>query len=61
MSELIRYRWLCYYKSSENTREGVEVIAARTKEEAESLYRRFFNVSGPVVVVPRIEVVRPHV
>ena len=50
--------WLCYYKSTDNMREGIEVITAKTREEAIELYRRFFNVKGPVVCVPRIDTVR---
>ena len=47
--------WLCYYKCESNQREGVEILHAKTREEAIAMYRRFFNVSGPVVCVPRVD------
>ena len=54
-SNFILNTWLCYYKTQDNHREGTEIIKAKTREEAIELYRRFFNVTGPVICVPRID------
>ena len=45
-------RWMVYYLSTEGYREGNEYIIANTREEAISLYRRFFNVDCDCRAVP---------
>ena len=58
MSKTKLNTWIVYYQSQEGDREGMEIIQAISREEAISIYRRFFNVQGPVVCVPRIEIAR---
>ena len=48
--------YMCYYIDYRGFREGVEIITAASKEEAEATYRRQFNVvEEKVNVVPRYE------
>jgi hypothetical protein len=42
--------WTVFFINSEGNREGKEVISALTRDEAISLYRRFFNVRDVDVV-----------
>ena len=42
-----------YFINSEGHRDGTEIIEASSKEEAVSIYRRFFNVSCECIAVPR--------
>ena len=43
-------KWMVYYINPEGNRDGNEYILAETREEAEELYRRYFNVKGEVKV-----------
>lgn len=54
----MKINYLAYFKTEDGQREGVEVIEASSREEAEKIYRRYFNVEGPCKVIPRIEVVK---
>jgi|TARA_R110002060_G_scaffold63499_1_gene72768 hypothetical protein len=38
-------KWMVYFINTGGLREGTEYIHACNKEEAEELYRRFFNIS----------------
>ena len=42
--------WMVYYIDSDGFREGVEVIAAQTRNGAETEYRTAFNI-GPELKV----------
>ena len=44
-------KWMVYYINSDGNRDGNEYILAETREEAETLYRRYFNVKCEVRVV----------
>ncbi len=50
------WKWLVYYKDSNGYREGVEIIEASSREEAKSIYKRYFNVNQECKAIPRIEV-----
>ena len=54
----MKIKYLCYFRNSEGSRDGVEVIEASSREEAKEIYVRFFNINGDCTVIPRIEVIK---
>ncbi len=45
--------YVVYFINSEGNREGTEIIKANSRDEAITLYKRFFNVQGECIAVPR--------
>ncbi len=45
--------YVVYFINSEGHREGTEIIEASSREEAIAIYRRYFNVEGECIAVPR--------
>lgn len=48
-------KWMVYYKDVMGYREGQAIISAKTREEAIAEYRRYYNVTGDVNAIVRIE------
>ena len=48
-------KYAVFYINEEGQRDGMEVIEARTPIEAKLLYGRFFNYTGHLTAVLRLE------
>ena len=48
-------KYIVYFLNADGMRDGMEVIEASSREEAEEIYRRSFNVRGKCTAVLRWE------